>query len=102
MKLNRGPFEIPGSYHTVCPYSYSFNNLYKATHGASHRHIFDAGNWDNSETIIPTGTSGIPSSDFYLDQTEMYINNEYHADPFSKVEVQKAAKFEMNFFPKVK
>lgn len=102
LKLNRGPYEMPGSYHTVCPYSYSFNNLYKATHGASHRHILDAGNWDNSETIIPTGTSGIPNSDFYLDQTDKYINNEYHADPFSKAEVQKAATYKMSFLPKVK
>jgi penicillin amidase len=102
LKLNRGPYSMPGSYHTVCPYSYSFNNLYKATHGASHRHIYDTGNWDNSETIIPTGTSGIPASDFYLDQTEMYIQNQYHADPFTKMEVGKASKFKMSLSPKEK
>ncbi|NOR76186.1 MAG: hypothetical protein GQ525_13640, partial [Draconibacterium sp.] len=52
--LNKGPFEVGGSFHTVCPYSYSYNNLYKVNHGASHRHIFDVGNWDASKTIIPT------------------------------------------------
>lgn len=98
--LNKGPFETPGSYHTVSPYSYPYNNLYNVNHGASHRHIFDVGNWDASKTIIPTGTSGIPASDFYLDQTEMYINNQYHADPFSKNEVEKAAKFRMKLLPK--
>ena len=98
--LNKGSFEMPGSYHTVCPYSYSYNNLYKVNHGASHRHIFDIGNWDASKTIIPTGTSGIPASDFYLNQTEMYINNKYHADPFSKGKVEKAAKFKMQLSPK--
>ncbi len=98
--LNRGPFEMKGSYHTVGPYSYSYNNLYKVNHGASHRHIFDAGDWDASKTVIPTGTSGIPASPFYLDQTEMYLNNQYHADPFSKVEVEKAAKFRMKVVPK--
>jgi penicillin amidase len=98
--LNKGPFEVPGSYHTVSPYSYSYNNLYKVNHGASHRHIFDVGNWDASKTVIPTGTSGIPASDFYLDQTEMYLNNQYHADPFSKTEVEKAAKFRMKILPK--
>jgi len=98
--LNKGPFEVGGSFHTVCPYSYSYNNLYNVNHGASHRHIFDVSNWDASKTIIPTGTSGIPASDFYLDQTEMYINNQYHADPFSKNEVRKAAKFEMKLLPK--
>ncbi len=93
LHLNRGPFHVPGSYHTVCPYSYSYNNLYEVNHGASHRHIFDVSNWDLSKTIIPTGTSGIPASPFYLDQTEMYINNQYHADPFSKNEVINATKF---------
>ncbi len=97
--LNKGPFEVPGSYHTVCPYSYSYNNLYKVNHGASHRHIFDTGNWDNSLTVIPTGESGIPASEFYLNQTEMYINNRYHADPFSKAEVEKAAKYRMKLLP---
>jgi penicillin amidase len=91
---------MPGSFHTVCPYSYSYNNLYKVNHGASHRHIFDVNNWDNSETVIPTGTSGIPASDFYLNQTELYINNRYHADPFSKTEVEKAAKYKMKILPK--
>jgi penicillin amidase len=94
-KLNKGPFETPGSYHTVMPYSYSYNNLYNVNHGASHRHIFDVSNWDASKTIIPTGTSGIPASKFYLNQTEMYLNNQYHADPFSKTEVEKLAKFRM-------
>ncbi len=97
LHLNRGPFEMPGSYHTVCPYSYSYNNLYNVNHGASHRHIFDVSNWDASETVIPTGTSGIPASDYYLNQTEMYINNQYHADPFSRTEVEKAAKYKMKF-----
>lgn len=97
--LNRGPFGVPGSFHTVCPYTYSYNNLYNADQGASHRHIFDTGNWNLSTTVIPTGTSGIPASDFYLDQTEMYINNQYHDDPFSLNEVQEAARFTMKFLP---
>ncbi len=93
--LNRGPFAVPGSFHTVTPYSYSYNNLYNVNHGASHRHIFDVSNWDESKTIIPTGTSGIPSSDFYLDQLERYLNNEYHPDPFSTQEVQAVKRFKM-------
>jgi penicillin amidase len=98
--LNKGPIEVPGSYHTVSPYSYSYNNLYNVNHGASHRHIFDVSNWDASKTIIPTGNSGIPASEFYMNQTEMYISNQYHADPFSNTEVEKAARFEMKLLPK--
>jgi penicillin G amidase len=99
LKLNRGPFEVPGSFHTVCPYSYSYTNLYKTNHGASERHIFDTGDWDQSQTIIPTGTSGIPASDFYLDQTELYLNNQYHDDPFSRAEVENKAAFKMKLNP---
>ena len=82
--LNKGPYEMPGSFHTICPYSYSWGNLYNVNHGASHRHIFDVANWDNSKTVIPTGVSGIPASKYYCNQTEMYIHNKYHKDNFSK------------------
>lgn len=102
LKLNRGPFEVPGSYHTVCPYSYSFTNLYKTNHGASERHIFDTQDWDRSETVIPTGTSGIPASPFYLDQTDLYLHNRYHPDPFTKTSVTEAAAFSMTLKPEPK
>ncbi|MDD4108003.1 MAG: penicillin acylase family protein [Prolixibacteraceae bacterium] len=97
--LSRGPFPVSGSYHTACPYSYSFKNLYKVNHGASHRHIFDLSGWDNSKTIIPTGTSGIPASDFYLDQTERYLSGSYHTDPFSKKAVLSNTLFSMDLTP---
>jgi len=99
LHLNRGPFGMPGSFHTVCPYSYSYTNLYKVNHGASHRSIFDVSNWDASKTVIPTGTSGIPASDYYLDQTQLYLHNRYHADPFSEPEVMKASVFKMQLLP---
>lgn len=100
--LNRGPFSVPGSYHTVCPYAYSFTNLYETNHGASHRHIYDLANWDLSLTVIPTGTSGIPASPFYLDQTSRYLNNRYHADRFGRESVKRGAIFNMKFVPSVK
>jgi penicillin G amidase len=97
--LNRGPFAVGGSFHTVSPYSYSFRNPFAATSGASQRHIFDLSNWDNSLVIIPTGTSGIPASKYYLDQTEMYINNQYKKDAFSEREVISNARYVTKFLP---
>jgi len=38
--------------------------------------------------VIPTGTSGIPASPHYLDQTPLYINNLYHRDHFSREAVE--------------
>jgi len=97
--LNRGPFPVGGSYHTVSPYSYPFETPFLANHGSSHRHIFTVGDWDNSLTIIPTGQSGIPASPFYCDQTHLYLNYQYHSDPFSKGSVEKNKMFGMKFLP---
>lgn len=99
-KLNRGPFATGGSSHTVSPYSYPNNDFGVVNHGASHRHIYSVGNWDESLTVIPTGNSGIPLSRNYCDQSEMYINGEYHADIFSKEKVESEKKYYMVFTPK--
>jgi penicillin amidase len=87
-KVNRGPYSIGGSSHTVSPYSYPKGSSFIANHGASERHIFHTADWDRSFTIIPTGTSGIPASPHYLDQTQLYLNNLYHRDHFSKEAVE--------------
>jgi len=94
-KFNRGPFEVGGSFHTVCPYTYSFKKPFAVTHGASQRHIYDTSNWDRSLVVIPTGVSGIPAGDHYCDQTELYVNNKYHSDYFSRELVEKNAKYKM-------
>ncbi|MBN2891107.1 MAG: penicillin acylase family protein [Bacteroidales bacterium] len=96
-KLNRGPYAVGGSNHTVSPYSYPFDNNFKVTTGASHRHIFPVDDWEAAQTIIPTGNSGQPASKFYLDQTERYLNNEYHEDYFSIERVKENAKYKMTF-----
>ncbi|HKL38585.1 MAG TPA: penicillin acylase family protein [Bacteroidales bacterium] len=94
--MNRGPFEVGGSFHTVCPYSYSFRNPFSVNHGASHRHVYSAADWDQSRTIIPTGTSGIPASEYYCDQTERYINKSYRQDVVSRKRVEEKARYQMN------
>jgi penicillin amidase len=97
--LNRGPYAVGGSYHTVSPYSFLYGNPENVVHGASHRNIYEPGDWDNSCSIIPTGNSGISSSDYYCNQTEKYINGKYHPDYFTLEEVRKNKKFEMELLP---
>jgi penicillin amidase len=87
-KVNRGPYPIGGSYHTVCPYSYPVGSSFVANHGASERHIFHTSDWDRSWSVIPTGTSGVPASPHYLDQTPLYLNNQFHRDHFSREAVE--------------
>ncbi len=98
--LNRGPYRVGGSYHTVRPYSYSYNNPYEVNHGASQRHIFNTANWDQSFTVIPTGNSGIPASQHYCNQTSLYIKDQYHQDVFSLQEIKKETKYKMTITEK--
>jgi penicillin amidase len=91
--LNRGPYSIGGSFHTIEPYSYKYTMPFVSTHGASQRHIYSLGNWDNSLVVIPTGISGVPASDYYCDQTSMYINKKYRNDWFSREKVAQHAKY---------
>lgn len=93
--LNRGPYDVGGSFHTVCPYSYKLGNPFAVTDGASQRHIFPVDNWDKSLTVIPTGISGIPASDYYCDQAELYVNNQYHSDYASRELVEQNAKYKL-------
>lgn len=95
--LNKGPYSVGGSYHTVCPYSYSYNNPYKADHGASHRHIYNLENLNDSWSVIPTGVSGVPASKHYCDQTEMYLNKKYHQDITDKEKIKGIAQYKMKF-----
>jgi penicillin amidase len=95
--LNSDEFGIGGSNHTVSPYSYGEG--FKVNHGASERHIFNTANWDESYTIIPTGESGIPSSEFYLSQTKAYLEGKFYKDAFSENAVKAAAKYTLNLKP---
>lgn len=99
-KLNRGPYQAGGSYHTVAASSYSYNKPYEVDHGASHRHIFNTADWDESVSVIPTGTSGIPKSEHYCDQTVKYINNQYYPNIISKDSVTARARYKMTFVKK--
>ncbi len=96
-KVNKGPYPIGGSWHTVCPYKYPIGSSFKVDDGASERHIFNTADWDASLTVIPTGTSGIPASPHYLDQTELYVNNQFHRDHFSREAVETNMKYRAVF-----
>lgn len=96
-KVNRGPYPVGGSSHTVCPYNYPVGSSFISRFGASERHIFNTSDWDQSLTVIPTGTSGIPASPHYLDQTEMYIDNKFHSDYFSREAVENNKLYEAVF-----
>lgn len=95
--LNSGTYPVGGSNHTVSPYSYKEG--FKSYKGASQRHIFNTADWDESLTVIPTGASGVPASEFYLSQTSTYIEGKFYKDAFTENAVKTAAKYTLVMKP---
>jgi penicillin amidase len=95
--FNSKEYRIGGSDNTVSPYSYKAGFI--VNHGASERHIFNTANWDESLTVIPTGNSGIPSDEFYLSQTETYLNGKFYKDAFTEPAVKTSAKYTLRLKP---
>jgi penicillin amidase len=95
--LNSDAYGVGGSSHTVCPFTYTEG--FKVFDGASERHIFNTADWDESYTVIPTGASGIPASEFYLSQTKTYIEGKFYKDAFSDEAVKAAVKYVLKLLP---
>jgi penicillin amidase len=83
--LNRGPYPMGGSFDTLPQQHYALAGGFKVLMGPSQRHIYDAGDWNRSLSVIPAGESGIPASPHYADQTPLFLAGRYHAD-LDKVE----------------
>jgi penicillin amidase len=95
--LNSKTYGIGGSGYTVAPFKYRPG--FKSYQGASERHIFNTANWDESLTVIPTGISGVPGTEFYMSQTEAYINGKFYKDAFTEEAVKVGAKYTLIMKP---
>ena len=95
--FNSVTYPMGGSSHTVCPSTYSEG--FKVTDGASERHIYNLADWDESVTVIPTGNSGVPGSEFYLSQTGTYVAGGFYRDHFSDRAVKEAAVYVLKLKP---
>ena len=82
--LNVGPYRSGGSDKTPNAGGYSFNKPYHQTAGASMRRIVDFSKMNETQFILPTGQSGIPSSPHYRDQAEMYHSGKYRTTWFNE------------------
>lgn len=97
--LNMGPYPVGGSFHTVNPMGYGFHAGFSVAHGASQRHIYMPSDWDNTYTVIPTGTSGIPGTRYYGFQAQAFLNNEYFHESWSRSDIEDKAKYQCTFKP---
>lgn len=75
--LSKGPYKVPSHGMSVNNGQYRWNNAFEMILGPSIRRVSDLSDMSKSKSILPTGQSGNPLSDYYGDQTEMWINGHY-------------------------
>ncbi len=86
--LNRGPFPIDGDFDTVGQSPPDFGNDFVASVWvASYRKLVDLSNLDLGRSIQATGQSGHPLSPHYFDQGRLWLQGDYHPNPFSRMAV---------------
>lgn len=75
--MNLGPYPAVGDGMTINNGEYSWNDPYNMILGPSIRRIIDFSDLSRTLSIIPTGQSENPLSQFYGDQTESWLNDQY-------------------------
>ena len=97
----RGPFPVGGDATTP-------HQTYHAPQlplglvqiAAAYRQIYDVGAWDEARTVTPLGQSGHPMSPHFADQMTMWLEGAYHAMPWSRAEVERAAQYRLTLQPR--
>lgn len=97
--FNRGPVPVPGwssSVNAVGGYIGDKPNpadpaTYQVIIAPSMRTIVDLNNFENSLIIITTGQSGHPYSQHYDDMIELWRQNQYHSQLWTRSEIEKLA-----------
>ncbi len=98
--FNRGPFPVGGDMTTPNQTGYApvlppgLVNV-----AAVYRQAYDVGEWECAQTVTQTGQSGHAMSDQYDDQMAMWREGVYHAMPWSKDAVEKAAVYRLLLHP---
>jgi penicillin amidase len=75
--MSKGPYAVPGHGMSLNSGQYSWLNPFEMTLGPSIRRIVDLSSLNRSYSVIPTGQSGNPLSEFYGDQTDLWLNGQY-------------------------
>ena len=94
--LGLGPYPTNGTADTVSP---SYGSIWRngelqisiGTGGASERWICDMGAFDQSVSVIPSGQRGVPGSEHYADQLELFLAGEYHPNYYTIVDPENFA-----------
>jgi penicillin amidase len=89
--LQIGPHPVVGHGMSVNNGQYNWQDPYQMVLGPSIRRIVNLGDLSSTWTILPTGQSGNPLSDYYGDQTEEWLEGSYRTlvQDSSKLDLQQ-------------
>jgi penicillin amidase len=97
--LSHGPFPTPGHGMTVNNGQYSWNEPFRQTLGASIRRLVDFAEPMDAQTILPTGQATNPFSDYFGDQTSLWLRGQTKSTSLDVEANQASAKHQMTFKP---
>jgi penicillin amidase len=99
-RLNRGPFEVPGSASTILAFGGPWTgDVMDVTYGPSMRFVTDAADPERTLVALPGGQSGHPFDAHYADRLEAYLAGETQPAPWSKEAVEHAAVSRLRLVP---
>ena len=75
--FNKGPLPVGGHSLSINNGEYQWTDPYHMVLGPSIRRIIDFSDLSSTLSILPTGQSGNPLSEYYGDQTESWLNGQY-------------------------
>lgn len=91
--FNVGPIPIDGGEEVVNKQSFTINEIgyYKVTGGPAMRIVIDFADVEHSESVLPTGQSGNPFSDYFDNQALMFAHGKYRLQKMNQQEIEKSS-----------
>ena len=99
--FNVSPTSVAGSCEVLnnMMFTYSDESVNQVKAGPSTRRVIDFSDIENSLSILPSGQSGNPMSEYYKDQAAMYAQGKFRKMMLNKAEIVKVSR-KLVFEPK--
>ena len=97
--FNRGPYRTSGGSAIVNATSWSTLDTFEVPHLPSERVIMDLSNWQNSQSIHPTGQSGHAYHPHYVDMADPWRLIQYHTQQWERSAIEADAEGHLQLVP---
>jgi penicillin amidase len=98
--LSRGPFPIGGDADTIAQAGVDpWHPFTASTFVVSYRQLFDVGDWDRGQFVLPSGQSGHPGSPHYANMLGAWRRGEYYPMVFTRPAVERETTETINLKP---